>query len=226
MSTLLSAQNTNKLNVEGIARLSEVPDEIIVSIDLTVKDSLYQECFNKSMEALKNLKATFKKNGIDPEAIKSKAIVVNEQYEYRHNKRTKIGYVSNIGLEIKATFTQKFSNALLKSLDKEGLEINYRIAFGFSDELKDKLRQKAIELAVADAKQKAETIAKAAGLELGSIANINYGNTKSGFQPVLLTDSEFSEAPRTMNKSFAGINLNPKEQHIQKSINISWNFGE
>ncbi|MBK3516630.1 SIMPL domain-containing protein [Carboxylicivirga marina] len=226
ISLTLSAQTTKHIKVEGIARIREVPEEIIVSVDLSIKDSLYQACFNQSMKSLNALKKTFKKNGIDPKLIKSKSISVNESYEYRHNKRVKTGYVSNISLEVKGQFTQKFSESLLKSLDQENLDINYRIGFGFSDEQKTKLRKKAIELAVTDAQEKAETIALAANLKIAGIATIKYGSSASFYEPVdMLMDTEFDTPPITRQaKSFSGVELNPKEHQIQKSIYIEWAF--
>lgn len=225
---LTVAQNTTKLRVEGIARITEVPEDIIVSINLKVQDSLYQECFNKSMKSLKELKAVFKDNGIDPKLIKSKNIAVNESFEYIRNKRVKTGYVSNIALEIKAPFTQKFSNSLLTSLDRESMDINYSIAFGFSDEQKTKLREKAIELAVDDARQKAETIARAAGLKLAGIQTINYGSEGTSFRQLDMVFNEELGATsmKARANSFGGVDLNPKEHQIQKSITIEWNFSE
>lgn len=226
ISLSLSAQNNERIRVEGIARMTEVPKEIILSIDLTIKDSLYQTCFNRSMAALEALKENFTQNGIDAKLIKSKHIAVNEAFEYRHSKRVKTGYVSSIALEVKGNFTQKFSESLLNSLNMNNLDINYRLAFGFSDEQKTKLRQKAIELAVADAKQKAETLAGAAGLKLGKIASIQYGNTAGYEQKMSIMAVSDTEASSQLQRGarFSGIELNPKEQLIQKSVQIEWYF--
>lgn len=226
LSFTVAAQNNKTIKVEGIARISEVPEEIIVSVDLTVKDSIYQECFNKSMASLNALKKVFKRNGIDPKLIKSKNISVNEDWQYLQGKRSKVGYVSNIALELKSPFTQKFSNALLKSLDQKNLNINYRIGFGFSEEQKTKLRKKAIELAVADAKAKAETIANASGLKLSGISTISYGSQAVYPRPMdVVMENDFEAAPmKAGRQTFSGVELNPKEQHIQKSIYINWSF--
>lgn len=227
IANTLVAQNSNRIQVEGQARITEVPEEIIVSVDLTVKDSLYQVCFNKAMESLKTLKHTFEKNGIDAKLIKSKAISVNEAYEWQNNKRTKTGYVANIALEVKGAFTQKFSDALLKSLSRDDLFINYRLAFGFSEAQQEKLRAKAIELAVSDAKQKAEIIAHAAGVKLTGIANINYGANTPSFRPMnLMMEKESMPATKQMADNFSGVDLNPKEQVIMKSIYMEWAFTE
>ncbi|MCU4155106.1 SIMPL domain-containing protein [Carboxylicivirga sp. A043] len=224
-SLSVAAQSNKTIKVEGIARISEVPEEIIVSVDLTIKDSLYQDCFNKSMASLNALKKVFKNNGIDPKLIKSKAIAVNENYEWQQNKRHKTGYISHISIEVKGAFTQKFSESLLKSLDQKNLNINYQIAFGFSEEQKTKLRKKVIELAVADATEKAETIAQAAKLKLIGISTINYGSSPFYGPMDIVSEGVFDAPPiKGVDKHFAGVDLNPKEQQIQKSISIEWAF--
>ncbi|WP_439182079.1 SIMPL domain-containing protein [Carboxylicivirga taeanensis] len=228
VTNTLFAQTNQRLKVEGQAIIYEVPEEIIVSLDLTVKDSLYHECFSKAVETMETLKNTFKKNGIDTELIKAKGISVNEAYEWKNNQRSKTGYVANIALEVKGIFNQKFSDALLKSLNRKDLNINYRFAFGFSEEQKEELREEAIALAVKDAQQKAQAIAKAAGIQLASIANINYGADTPFYRPMNLVMEEESSTPaiKARADNFSGVDLNPKEQLIQKSISIEWLFTE
>ncbi len=228
IANTLVAQNTNRIRVEGLARVTEVPEEIMVNIDLTVKDSLYHECFKNAVETLKTLKNTFEQNGIDSDLIKSKGIAVNEATEWKQNQRIKTGYVANISLEVKSTFTQKFSEALLQSLNREDLNIKYRLAFVFSEVQKEKLKEKAIELAVADAKQKAEIIASAAGLKLTGIANIDYRTEAASYrQTDFMMVKEYDTAATTRSANdFAGVDLNPKEQVIQKSIHIEWAYAQ
>ncbi|WP_430812530.1 MULTISPECIES: SIMPL domain-containing protein [unclassified Carboxylicivirga] len=225
-ANFLMAQTNNKLRVEGTAKIKAVPEDIIVSVDLTVKDSLYQVCFNRAMESLQHLKTIFKKNGIDPEFVKSKHIRVNENFEWHKNERVKTGYIAHLALEVKNTFTQKFSASLLKSLDRDDLNVNYRIAFAFSDEQKDRLQQKVIALAVADAQQKAETIAQAANVKIMKVAAIHYGNPGNTPQPLFYkADQESDRMVSSGARNFAGVELNPKEQELRETIVMEWLFG-
>lgn len=226
IGTQLMAQNSNKISVNGIAQLKEVPDEIIVSIDIAIKDSLYQTCFNKSLEALENLKGHFKSNGINPKDIYTKDLLVREDYEWRKNQKVKIGYSSTINLELKAEYTPEYSQAILQSLNQGNLNLNYRIGFGFSDSLRTNLRKKALELAIKDATEKAETIAKTSGLKLKGIANISYGTTPSVHPRTDIVYEKQLASTSSHNNSSAGLNLNPKEQTIQKMVYIEWNFSE
>jgi len=225
MGLQATAQNSKRIKVEGVARIKEVPEQIIVSIDLTVKDSLYQVCFNNSMEALNTLKAHFKRNGINPENIKSRDLVVNENFEWQQNKRIRKGYISTMHLEVKDKYTAKISEKLLNSLDQKDLDLNYRISFGFTDEQKTKLRKEALELAIMDAAEKAETIANASGLKLDGIANITYASNATFYEPMdIMYENEVADMAPMKSSRYSGINLNPKEQKIQKSVLIEWAF--
>ncbi|WP_075601713.1 SIMPL domain-containing protein [Saccharicrinis aurantiacus] len=223
IGTQVTAQN--KINVNGIAQVNEIPKEIIVSIDLSIKDSLYQVCFDNSLQALEQLKSHFKSNGINPKNIYTKNLVVNENYEWQKNKKVKVGYSSTINLELKEIYTQKYSKALLNSLNQENLDLNYRISFGFTEEQKTKLRKDALQLAIKDATEKAEIIAQASGLKLSGIANITYGTSPS-VNPRTDIVYEKQLMNSSSNRNSAGVNLNPKEQMIQKTVYIEWNFTE
>lgn len=220
-----NAQNKRLIQVEGIARIKEIPKEIIVSIDLSLKDSLYQTCFNKSVESLERLKSHFKSNGIKPKNIKVNNLVVNENFEFHKSKRIRQGYKSSISLEVKDIYNDEYSNALLKSLNQENLNISYQISFGFTDEQKTKLRRQALELAIKDATEKAEVIANASGLKLKSIEKIIYGSNSSyyGSFDIVMDEECYDTPPRKGNGQY-GVSFNPKEQRIQKNILIEWSY--
>lgn len=221
----MNAQNNRHIQVEGIARIKEVPKEIIVSIDLSIKDSLYQACFDRSVKSLEKLKSHFSNNGIKPKNIKTNSLVVNENYEFKKSKRIRKGYKSSISLEIKDIYNDKYSNALLQSLNHEGLNISYRISFGFTDEQKAKLRRQALELAIRDATEKAEVIAKASGLKLNNIEKIVYDSNSSYYGSFdIVMDEEYCDTPPRKGNGHNGISFNPREQKIQKSLLMEWSF--
>ncbi|MCU4176230.1 SIMPL domain-containing protein [Carboxylicivirga sp. N1Y90] len=218
------AQNKQLIHVEGIARIQEVPKEIIVSINLSIKDSLYQVCFNKSVESLEKLKTHFKSNGIKSRNIRVNNLIVNENYEFVKSKRLRKGYKSSILLEIKDRYNDAYSNVLLNSLNQEDLNISYRINFRFTEEQKTKLRKQALELAIKDATEKAELIASSSGLQLKQIKKITYGSNSTYFDSFdIIMDEECCDTPPRKGNG-SGITFNPKEQSIQKSILMEWSF--
>lgn len=220
------AQKNKTIRVEGSATLFEVPEMVVTSLDVEVRGDVYNECFEESLEMLSTLKKRFKRNGIKPESIKSDGISVRERYEWNGNKRVLMGFESEIRLEIKEVFTEKFSEALLESLSEEDLNMNYRIRFEFSEAQKAEIRKKSIELAVADAMQKAEIIAAAAGLQLTGVDNIGYSADSNQYSNSIMTmDCEVNEeAKRAVGFRFSDVDLNPKEQSITRKINVVYSF--
>lgn len=220
------AQKSRTICVEGTATLYEVPAMVVTSIDVEVRGDAYNKCFKESLETLEKLKKTFEKNGVQPESIKSDGISVQERYEWENNKRILKGYSSNIRLEIKEAFSEKFSEALFKSLSERGLNMNYNIRFEFSEEQKTEIRKRALELAVDDAYQKARIIAVAAGVELTGIDNIGYSADNIHYSNSVLTvDCAVAETAKSAGGfRFSDVDLNPKEQSITRKINVVYSF--
>lgn len=61
----------------------------------------------------------------------------------------------------------------MQTLNEQGA-VNFHLSFKLSNEQKDKLLQKSIELAIEDAKTKAKHIANALNVNLGEIREINF----------------------------------------------------
>jgi len=214
------------LSVQGVARIKEKPELIVITGNLIVKDSLYNECFEKALEKINVLKDIFSSNGIHKDKIKSKEIIVSESFKWEGNTRIKVGYSTNIEIEIEEIFTQDLSKKLLKSLSTKGLDLNYKIQFAFSKKQKDELRKSAIKEAVRDAKEKAEILSSAAGLNLKGIIKIDYKTSNVDFAVIEddLIMEEMIPITRQQDYSFGQVDLNPKESTIIKSVFIDWEY--
>jgi hypothetical protein len=181
------------------------------------------------METYNQFKAVFEEDGIPADKIKSRQIVVNENVEWRANEKVILGYYANIQFEIKDEFTRQLSLSLLNSLNTEDLNLNYTVNFDFTEEQKTRIREKALELAVADAKEKAEVIAKATGIELTGISKINYGTSGMNFPISEFVDDDLARNQLSMitrRFDMGEVDLNPKEKTIRKVIIVKWNFRE
>ncbi|WP_423128452.1 SIMPL domain-containing protein [Gaoshiqia sp. Z1-71] len=223
------AQSSQKISIEGIARIKEKPELIIVSANLIVKDKSYKACFEKSLSSLTELKSVFEKNGIDPHEIESEEMNISEEYNWTGMERESVGFFSNIKFEIESVFSNEFSQNLLKSLSNEGLNLNYQIRFEFSELQKEKIRKLALEKAIEDATVKAEIIAKTANLKLNGISGIEYSSNRKNFSFLDMESDKLEVADEVIPITGVGFNfglidLNPKEKSISKVILIEWDY--
>jgi len=216
------------IRVQGEFIAKQMPENVVVIMDIAVTNKEYKDCFENALKTSSVLKNTFTKNGIKEESIKTKDFSVQEDYVWEKGERIKKGYKASVNMEIENAYNNEFTNNLLRSLRENTFEVNYIIRFSLSDKQKEKLRQKAIEESVKDAINKANTIAKASNVELGEIYKISYGTSfdfNSGgidndiidehlMIPIMRQQADPPRAP--------GIDFNPQEIAIKKTIIVEW----
>jgi uncharacterized protein YggE len=216
------------LRVEGEFRMKEMPERIQVNLNITEKDSKYQECFNKAVETRKKLKNAFIENGIDEASVKTNSLSVREDYEWENDKRKKVGFKARLYMVIEEDFTPEFADKLLKSFQNYSFDVDYNISFRLSEDQKKKLRAMATERAVNDAREKAISLSEAAGVRLKEIYRIDYGSIVSGFNThsyYVLEDCLDQEPPPPIKDSAyrsGDLEFNPQELTLTKSVFIEW----
>jgi len=221
----------NLVKVQGEFITKQRPENLIVKLEITETDMEYSKCFDKAFDTLKKLKEAFINNGIEEESIKTRDLSVREEYSWENSKKSRKGYKAFINMEIERKYSEEFGNKLLQSLREYSFDVNYNIKFVLSEEQKVKLRELAIQEAIGDAFSKAQLIAKSSNIKLGNIYKISYGeswNFGIGRMDNDLVFEDAIEMPAITGQSFGntGIDFNPKEIAIKKTILVEWKIKE
>ena len=111
---------------------------------------------------------------------------------------------------------------IIETLKSEEFKFGYNISFKLSEKQKNEQLEKAINLAVEDAANKARIIAKAMNIELEEILEINFGYSSPSFE--LLTRAESKTMMYNIQNDEGGLqlDLNPQLIEIRKSVGIIW----
>lgn len=229
-SNIQNADNT--LLVKGVAILKQTPEIIYATINIKIESKEYNDCQDKVMTALQKAKSIFIKSGIDKDLIKTNEIGVSEKTELKNNEFIKSGFIGNVSLIIESTYSVDFTNKLLKALKNDSLSIYYNIGFKLSETQKASLRQKAISMAIDDAKEKATSIAESSNVKLIKINSIVYKDddyaSRNSDRDIIKEDVWIARDISIRGYSgSAGSNnptldFNPTEIGIQKSVQIEW----
>jgi uncharacterized protein len=221
------AQNTpvNLITVEGKSSIKLVPEELFFTVNLSVKDSNYDKCADLAVEKLSNIKQLFIDNGIDEDLLKSNSYSIREINKYDPQTRKQVfeGYEANIPLTVRTKRDYK-KNDLIFTLIKNNLESNFNLNFSLSEEQMEDVKEKLIALAVKDAKEKAQWIAKASETTLGNIKNIEYGEPRllRGINNRMELMSASVLADESMPSAKITEVLSPDEVEMRTNIVISW----
>lgn len=210
----------NLLKVQGKALIYEIPELMVVNISISSQDSIYSKCSEKLISNYNQIEKSFIKNGIPQKKLKSDGLNLNESYYWSERKRIKDGYKGNISVILELPYNSKSLNTVMNTLKGNGFPVTYNLSFKLSNEQKDKLLQKAIELAVEDANKKAKYIASSLNVKLSKIQDVNFGYTS--YQSDLLTSD--TDVFYVMDKEEVeqALNLNPQKLEIKKTIGIIW----
>jgi uncharacterized protein len=221
------AQNTpaSLITVEGKSSIKLVPEELFFTVNLSVKDSNYDKCADMAVEKLSNIKQLFIDNGIDEDLLKSNSYSIREINKYDPQTRKQVfeGYEANIPLTVRTKRDYK-KNDLIFTLIKNNLESNFNLNFSLSEEQMEDVKEKLIALAVKDAKEKAQWIAKASETTLGKIKNIEYGEPRQlrGINNRMELMSASVLADESMPSAKITEVLSPDEVEMRTNIVISW----
>lgn len=154
----------------GEGSASDEPDEAVIYFGVTKNASTVTSAQEQTNSSIKNILENLKNLGINDKDIKTTNYSVNPNYDFSSGQRiTGYNVTQNIELKLKEI---KKTNDAIDAITGSGANLVGQIQFGFSDQAKEKLEQEARKEAVEEAKQRAQNIAKTAGIKLGKIINV------------------------------------------------------
>jgi len=189
-------EKTDTFSVSGEGEITMIPDIAVVSAGVRAQSDTVtsaQEELNSTMNAIAN---AVKQLGINEKDIKTTRYSISPIYDYDTPERSITGYEADATLSIKV---RKLNNAnqVIDAATANGANQVGGITFDVDD--KTKAENQARELAVKDAKSKAEQAARTAGFTLGKIIHYSEDGGASP-RPVMmgkLSLDSVQEAPPT-----------------------------
>ena len=154
----------------GQGNVSQAPDLVTISFGVTKSSSTVSDAQNQTNKAINSVLENLKNLGVSEKDLKTTNYSVNPNYSFEGVAKIS-GYtvVQNIELKIKDINN---TNKAIDAITGNGGNLIGQVQFGFDDKTKAKLEDKARKEAVGNAKEKAQSLAKAAGVRLGKIINV------------------------------------------------------
>jgi uncharacterized protein len=228
ISLNIIAQEFSSLVVEGKAIVKEIPENILISISLSSKDPDYSVCSDNLTKNSNNFQKELTSQGIDPKIIKTRGFNIEEDTEYQNNTRKKIGYKGTVNLSIECPFSNKVVSTVMETIKKNPYQFTYTVNFVLSESQKQGIINSSIEKSIADAKLKAEIIAKASNLELVRINSIKYSKDYFSYETsndvISLVDQRirFNEPMLMVMEPTDEMTINQEELAVEKTVTVEW----
>lgn len=180
---LNTAGTTNTVSFSGEGKILAKPDIAVANLTILTEAATSKTAQDDNSKKSESVVDFLKKQSIDEEDIKTSGYNIYPQYNYPQFSKPQItGYQVNQSLEVKIRDLDKVS-AILDGVVSAG--VNQVNGVNFQIDNPDKLKAKAREMAINDAKKKAGELKNQLGIKLGRIVNFSEGFT--GFPtPVIL----------------------------------------
>ena len=187
--------------VEGVGKKFYTPDEVEINLDFYTRADSYEsalESGTKNVEIFIN--DVLEKMNFNKEIMKTRSFRVYEEKQYDYDKKIyiKLGYAYTQQANIKFDYSMNTIAEFMDMVSKLENPPKYHLVFNVKD-IK-KCKDEVLAEAYNKAKDKAETIAKAAGKELKECV-------KTDFRP-------FEE--RVVSRS----SLNSQDMYMEKEMSI------
>lgn len=209
------------ISITGTSFLNVKTDFVRISFNVKVINRLYESALAFLSVKVSNIVDIIIKNGFLKEDLKTSNFKIKRETKYNDYKKEYVfaGYSASEDLNISFEIDNKKINDILNDIYKTINDVDFNISFFCSDP--SKYENQLIELAVSDAKEKAELITKAAGVKLLQIVNIDYS-----FSQIHIESSfDYDLAPRAYCSEESEIkmpDMDPEDTQLKKTINIQW----
>ncbi len=155
------------ITVTGVGHVDAVPDEAEFSLGITTKGQTARAALTANTSRMQRLIAALKAAGVDERDIKTQDVSVGPNYDGGAEKTD--GYSATNSVSVRIRELDR-AGAVLEAASQAGANQVYGPALTRED--REGLERKALERAVANAQKRAQTLAEAAGVDVGRVTAI------------------------------------------------------
>jgi uncharacterized protein YggE len=173
-----SLTNEHRISVIGEGVVKAIPDQAWMTFGVETSGSTPQEATSRNDKIMRAALDIAHDRGITGSDIQTTMTMLEPRYNYRGRPQTIDGYVMRKMFRMRVKDLTVI-DAIMTDQTKAGVNVTQQVEFSSSKIAEHK--SEALNLAVADAKSKAETLVKATALTLGGVVRIQeqpYGSVR------------------------------------------------
>ncbi len=208
------------IKVDGKGYIATEPDIVKLSFYVETKARDYEECLRTLNARTEDLRQSMEASGLARVQLKTSNFKVRVETKYKNREDIFSGYSASHSMQIELPMENELLNQVLHHVARTHSGANITLSFSVKD--MDSLRKKALEQAVMTAREKAETIASAAGVKLGKPIQI-YENAGRG-----IYTEEFSLicSPIDIDNDEIKADIEPANVRAEAEVTIMYQIDE
>jgi uncharacterized protein YggE len=160
------------ISVSGEGRVSVAPDMALLNIGVSAKEDTVAAANSAVQAAMDRLLSSLKADGVAEEDIQTSQFSISPEYDYQYNEQRLTGYRVTHMLQVKVRDIDRVGEVIDGGVEAAG-DLARIDSISLTVDDTSAMANQARELAMADAKAKAEELARLADVELGSPISIS-----------------------------------------------------
>lgn len=214
-------QQTSKptVAVNGTAKVFVTPDMTELNIHVSSIKMNMADATKAIGEQTQQYLKILKQLGFQETDVKTTNFSASKNRIYRENGPKDSGYVVSQNLTVKFVYNQGTLQKIAARFSEAKDPVDFTIDFYISDGLREKTEAELQTKAVVDARKKATNLTIAAGVKMGTVKAIGYGNDVSN--PVYYKDMRMFTTAE-MASDGANLSFAPQEIELQETVTVVW----
>ncbi|MBR6208698.1 MAG: SIMPL domain-containing protein [Oscillospiraceae bacterium] len=214
------------IRVTGKGQIKVKPDMTRITMTLTGVFKEYGETLRRSSEETEALKDILSAFGFERPDLKTLNFSVDTEYESYRDKNNNyqqrfVGYRFNHVLKVEFASDNDRLGKILYALANGKVRPEFRISYTVKDP--EAAKNRLLGKAVTDAREKAEVLTRAGGVELKDIQSIDYswGQIDFEFRPMMDNLAVGRCAAGMVEKSVA-LDMEPDDIEVSDTVTVVW----
>jgi len=214
---------SDTVTAQGMAEIKVMPDLAIVSFNIQTKDKSAVDAKNNNSEIVESVITQLVMLGLDRDMISTESFNVYPEYDWSNNQQRVKGYVASHILKVELS-TEDFDDVgeVIDAGVDAGALVNY-MSFELSQDLQNEFKAKALEAATADARNKAESIARGLGTKVKGVVSVS--TSDFDYNPWMLyegraMDSSASSQEIAVAAKEAVTDISPGQREVTARVSV------
>jgi uncharacterized protein YggE len=178
----LQSGGHGSIDVGGSAAVSTSPEEARVRVGVETTDRNASDAREALARRVQRMRSALRDIGIEDDQVRTEHYDINEDYRSVREEDRPVTYRAQHTFRITVTDLEQTGTVIDTAVNNGANRIN-GVEFTISSERRGELRTRALERAMTDAREEAETLAESANLTITGVESIQTSNVQvSGYQ--------------------------------------------
>ena len=219
--------NVRTIRVTGKGQIRLKPDTTRITLTLEGVDPDYSETLRRSSESTEQVRDLLMPFGFKRSDLKTLSFSVDTEYEgYREDdvyKQRFIGYRYRHQMKVEFDSDNDRLGRILYGLAHCPVKPEFRLSYTVKDP--EAAKNELLGKAVADAREKALVLTRAAGVTLKDIQSIDYSWGQIDFEIQPMRDMQYPLAPKAIEEESYDLDIEPDDMEASDTVTVIWEIG-